>query len=142
MFNYPLNLKIKYKDDFEYRSCIRKLMKHDKHSKMYLDENFGKESVQDNTDAGITADELDYDEVVASIFLRDVFNDTSVDKNLMALYKSAASVMMSTDENTGFVILLSYDNLETFHKCLCVFYTTNTCANNPYYTDLLEKFKY
>lgn len=139
MFDYPINLEIEYINDFEYRWCIRELFKHPSlNSKPNNKTNSAGDIVTNDDD--ITNDELDYDEFSSSVFLKEVFNDTSTNKELMLLYKSAAAVMFSTDENTGFVVLLAYDNLDLFHKCLCVFYKTNTCLDNPYYTELLKKF--
>jgi hypothetical protein len=141
MFDYPINLEIEYINDFEYRWCIRNLFKHPSLKSKCdnkTDNSIGNGT--DNDDITLTLDELDYDEFSSSVFLKEVFSDTSTNKELMLLYKSAAAVMFSTDENTGFVVLLAYDNLDLFHKCLCMFYKTNTCLDNPYYTELLKKF--
>lgn len=141
MFDYPIDLDIKYSNDIEYRKCIRKLIKDNKQPTPQTESE--KDPGYTDTDDDITNDELDYDVFSASNFLKEVYNNTSASKEFMLLYKYVAAVMFSTDENTGFVILLSYDNLEIFHKCLGVFYTTGgTCLDNPYYTELLKKFIY
>jgi hypothetical protein len=137
MFDYPTELEIAYSTDAEYRRCIRSLIKDKNKEISHSEVGFDADADPDET---ITNDEQDYDEISASNFLKEVFRDTSTNAELMALYKSAAGVMFSEDENTGFVILMAYDNLEVFHRCLCVFYKTGTCLCNPYYTELARKF--
>lgn len=101
MDTYPTNLIISYNDDSEYRNCINQLF-----------------SIKD--------DDQIYDEKSATIFLDFIFKKTKNIYSFKKLYILSAATMMSTDQNLGLSVLLSYTYLELFHKCLVHYFVTLT----------------
>jgi hypothetical protein len=70
----------------------------------------------------ITMDENNYDEKTICEFLNYIENETKDCYDLQELYKSYAGLMFSLDPQIGLAVLFSYDYLDKFHNCLCVFF--------------------
>lgn len=102
--------EMKYSNDKEYRSSLRKV--------------FGMKS-PDNLDKDmddISYDEQDFDMENTSKCLDYVYESTCNNKWFQELYDSAAEKMISMDRSIGLSVLFSYDYFAGFHKCLCCYY--------------------
>ena len=102
--------EIKYSNDFEYRSNLRKV--------------FGMKSPEDLSDDidEVSRDEQDFDMENTSKCLDYVYETTCNNKWFQELYDSAAEKMISMDRTIGLSVLFSYDYFARFHKCLCCYY--------------------
>lgn len=108
---YDISQKeIKYSNDFEYRSSLRKI--------------FGMKSPENLSDDmdEISRDEQDFDMDNTSRCLDYVYESTCDNKWFQELYDSAAEKMISMDRSIGLSVLFSYDYFAGFHKCLCCYY--------------------
>jgi hypothetical protein len=102
--------EIKYSNDFEYRSSLRKV--------------FGMKRPEDLSDDidEISRDEQDFDMENTSRCLDYVYDSTCNNPLFQELYDSAAEKMISMDRSIGLSVLFSYDYFAGFHKCLCCYY--------------------
>lgn len=122
---------IEYTNDFEYRGWLRKLFcmvtPEDMKTDLDIDE--------------ISRDEMDYDEEAASKYMDHILNSTVKHPLFADLYQCAAGLMFSVDRSVGLCVLLSYDYLPWFHRCLCCFFETPDEFNetHPDYVKLREK---
>lgn len=130
---YDISQKeMKYSNDFEYRSCVRKV--------------FGMKS-PDNLDKDIdevSYDEQDFDMENTSKCLDYVYESTSNNPLFQELYDSAAEKMISMDRSIGLSVLFSYDYFAGFHKCLCCYYEDPEKFDDKSveYIELKEKLTY
>jgi len=99
-----------YKNDFEYRACLRQLfcMK----PPADLDEDIDE----------ISRDEQDFDMDATAKTLDYVYETTCNHPAFQELYDNAAAKMISMDRSIGLSVLFSYDYFALFHSCLCSFY--------------------
>lgn len=130
-FNYPINIKVEYDSDSEYRKVIRRIM-----NMVHV-----KTDIEDADD--VSKDELDYDTDAAFVFMDILFENTRRDNDLLILYTAAASALMSLDPATGIVVLFSYDNFKLFHECLRYYFENpdDGIINNEKYKVLMNKMK-
>jgi hypothetical protein len=112
-YKYPSDVIINYNNTNQYRICLRGLF--DMDSINYPDMN----QYEDLDD--VTRDELEYDENSTKIALDYIYSKTKNNSIFKELYLLAAAKMISTDRETGLIILLSYDYLVLFHPCLVTF---------------------
>ena len=103
---YPSTEIVNYTDDIGYRNTLGKLLKMD----------------TANTLDDSSADTLEFDEISSAIMLDHIFETTSNNPVFQEIYNHAAGLMFTEDINVGIVVLLSYDYLPVFHKCLCQFF--------------------
>ena len=133
---YPTELDILYDNTHEYRSCIRRL----------FHMNIIKQNQMINEDEPLdeeTLDELDYDEEACKLAMDFIYSKTTDNVLFRELYTVAATRMFSTDLETGMAILLSYDYLLSFHKCLVCFFKTPVEFTESYqsFTELYNLVK-
>ena len=124
--------EIKYSNDFEYRSSLRKV--------------FGMKN-SDNLDKDmddISYDEHDFDMENTSKCLDYVYESTCNNPLFQELYDSAAEKMISVDRSIGLSVLFSYDYFAGFHKCLCCYYEDPEKFDDKslQYIELKEKLTY
>ena len=103
---YEMTLNIAYKNDIEYRKCLRCIFC-----------MIPAEESDDSLDE-ITRDENDYDELAAKRAMDFIYENTNEHPLFTHLYEKAASHMLSLDKSIGLAVLFSYDYLQTFHKCI------------------------
>ena len=113
--NYPTLLEIKYKDDIEYRKCVRQLFSMHSQQLEWEDPNIVDP---------VSLDENDYDIISSSMMLDHIYNSTKEIPLFINMYIHAAGFMISEDQEIGLVVLCSYDYLIEFHNCLCDFFTS------------------
>jgi hypothetical protein len=94
--NVYLNKPVQYKNNQEYRKCIREIF-HMKESVSTLD-------IDDET-----KDEQNYDDISTSKVLDYIFSITKKNTHFQELYGYAAATMISTDPEIGLAVLFSYD---------------------------------
>ena len=108
---YDISQKeMKYSNDLEYRSSLRKV--------------FGMKSpdaLSEDIDE-ISRDEQDFDMENTSRCLDYIYENTCNNPCFQELYDSAAEKMISMDRSIGLSVLFSYDYFAGFHKCLCCYY--------------------
>lgn len=108
---YDISQKeMKYSNDKEYRSSLRKVFT------MKRPDNL------DNDMDDISYDEQDFDMENTSRCLDFIYESTSGNPQFQELYDSAAEKMISMDRSIGLSVLFSYDYFAGFHKCLCCYY--------------------
>ena len=117
-YEYPINIDVSYTTTREYRHCIRSIFKMNVIKKQLLSIN------EDEPLDEETLDELNYDEIAVKNAMDIIYSKTSENMIFRKLYTFAAARMLSTDLETGLSILMSYDYLNMFHKCLVCFLTT------------------
>ncbi len=105
--------KVVYSNDFEYRSCLRKLfcMK------------AAEESDADDDLDEITRDEQDFDEEKTTKALDFIYDNTQKNPAFQKLYDWGAEKMLSLDRSIGLSVLCSYDYLGAFHYCLYCYFS-------------------
>lgn len=135
--NYPIDLKIQYKNTSEYRICLRNLFQMNP-------ENFIINTTQEYDINGMddeSRDELSYDETAASGIMDYIFEKTRDNPLFMMLYEQSAALMFSTDKEIGLSVLLSYDYMADFHNCLVLFLKSPELFNDktPCYSILMKK---
>jgi len=130
---YDLDYQIKYENDKEYRHCIRRLFY--MQPKMTLLDNMLIDEV--------SLDEMDYDETQIDKTLGLIFEKTKSHPSFKKLYIVAASKMISMNEEIGQAVLMSYDYLGLYHKCLGSFFRNgeNITEENEYYVSLMKKIE-
>ena len=112
---YPINMKISYKNDIEYRQAIRHLFK--------MTCNILSTTGDDEEEIDeITQDEWNYDSECTTPFMNFIYNSTSEIPIFQEFYKKSAGFMLSEDAGIGLAILFSYDYLELFHRVLCDYF--------------------
>jgi hypothetical protein len=99
-----------YKNDFEYRACLRQLFCMKRPAD--LDEDIDE----------ISRDEQDFDMDATTKTLDYVYETTCNHFAFQELYDNAAAKMISMDRSIGLSVLFSYDYFALFHSCLCSFY--------------------
>ena len=121
---------MKYTNNKEYRDIFRQLFYQSK----------SKEVSADDSDEEFY-DENDYNSENMNNALDILFDATKNHLLFQELYNLASAIMFSTNQHIGQAVLLSYDNLPLFHKCL-VSYLKNPNSfdeNNEYYISLKKK---
>lgn len=131
------NPYIEYKDNSEYRTCIRSLFKID--VKTILNDLAQTYDI-DSMDP-VTLDELIYSGNIVMYIMDQLYNATKDNALFNELYLLSASKMISLDPALGQVILFSYNYLYLYHPCLCVFLNSPADFNDTctYYIDLKKK---
>lgn len=127
-------LLIEYKNDKEYRETLRKI---------FQMKPVSTDTVVDDADDEITADENDYDCQQINTTMEQLFKETENHPLFQTLYDLAAAKMISLDRTIGQCVLFSYDYFYLFHACMCVFLVcpqewTEECE---YYRDLKTKLE-
>lgn len=119
VYKYPSHLEFVYDTTREYRHCVRSMFNMDVTRKVVtINED---EPLDDET-----LDELDYDPEACVVTLDCIYAATKHNFLFKELYTAAAAKMLSTDLEIGLTVLLSYDHLARFHKCLVCFFETPT----------------
>uniref|UniRef100_A0A6C0I400 Uncharacterized protein n=1 Tax=viral metagenome TaxID=1070528 RepID=A0A6C0I400_9ZZZZ len=131
---YRTDLAVQYNTTAQYRGLLRELMNMDKEVlnkkiKEYKELDIDEESM----------DELVYDENASNRLLTHIFDTTQNNTHFQLLYSAAAALMISEDKNIGLAVLLSYDYLQLFHKCLVDFYCNSFSEENIHYIGLMKK---
>jgi hypothetical protein len=112
-FAYPINKKVEYNNDAEYRRCLRDIFS----MKSQTD-------VLNNKDMDdISKDENNYDSQMTDLWTKWISEKTKECYELNELYKLAAATMISLDRDTGLAVLFSFDYFAEFHKLLVQFFT-------------------
>jgi hypothetical protein len=134
MESYPIDVKVAYNNNAEYRICMRNLFQ------MNQSSHLPTITPMDELDEE-TRDELTYDEEAATKVMDFVFLNTETNVLFQYLYDHAAGLMLSTDRSIGLTILYSYDYFADFHQCLVAFFQTPTKLTNvlPCYVRLVDK---
>ena len=116
---YNTNAIVEYSTDEEYRESI----------KMAFNTNLSDEDfLFDNT---IIKNELD-----------DIYEKTKDNNLFKNIYKNAAYIFFSTDEDIGLAVMFSFSHFKLFHLLLCDFLRDNTIDNtNEHYINILNSFK-
>jgi len=141
---YPVDMKIIYRNDEEYRQKLRSL------ANMRPQRDEGQDEEGFDT---VSKDELDYDNH-AMIGLLDFIKEKTKDNDdWQELFLKASYTMMVEDVDIGMVVLMSYDYLCDFHEALCYFFQNEelkegtmkgtSCVNmskSPSYTRLCSLF--
>lgn len=109
-FIYPINDKIKYNTDAEYRQTLRNLFK--------MNEHLSNDPSLDE----ISKDENNYDEQTVKLWIDWISEETKTCYELNELYKLAAATMISLDRDTGLAVLFSFDYFEDFHSLLSIYF--------------------
>jgi hypothetical protein len=130
---YPIDLKMNYTNNREYRSCLRKL--------------FGMESKNYNETAKLpdlddeTRDELEYDEMAAKIAIDWIYDKLKINPLFQGFFLHAAAKFFSEDPQIGIAVLISYDYLDSFHDCIITYlsYPDDFNKLHPSYLALSEK---
>ena len=125
---YHFDMEVDYHDNASYRNILRKLF--------YMKTNYNP--ALDEIDEE-TRDELTYDEDTMSAGMDKLYDFTKDDELFNELYDLAAGRMLSTDKYIGQAVLLSYDYLLLFHRCLGSFVKGIFHKDNEYYNKLKEK---
>ena len=107
-WSYPVNIKIEYDNDEEYRQSICKLFRH--------------------TDTDTTTIEYDDDEFYNLIHC--IEEKTGSLPAFRTLYIAAAAHLLSDEIQVGIVVLLSYDYLVDFHILLCNHFTNMSITDD------------
>jgi len=110
---YPINKKVEYNNDTEYRQCLREL----------LDMNPQTDVLNDVNMDDISKDENNYDSQIGDMWTKWISEETKECYELNELYKLAAATMISLDRETGLVVLFSFDYFAEFHKLLVQYFT-------------------
>jgi hypothetical protein len=117
-WSYPVEEIISYKNDKEYRSCIRRVFS--MVCKSIISPKIASEL--DET----TLDEYNHDQETMAKFLDRIYENTIHTRILQDLYKKAAAFLLSEDPSIGLAILFSYDYFELFHFVLCDYFQNKT----------------
>jgi hypothetical protein len=108
-FIYPVDNKINYGTDVEYRKSLRELFK------------MNNQSVDPSLDE-ISKDENNYDEETMKLWMNWIIEQTKECYELNELYKLAAATMISLDKDTGLAVLFSFDYFSDFHSLLTIYF--------------------
>jgi len=134
---YPIDCKIDYNNNKEFRSCLRKLFA--MNAEKYDQKIRVLDSIEKLDDE--TRDEISYDEDASTIMLDYIFDQTKENKLFQKLYVTAALRMFSVDKSIGLAVLFSYDYLKTFHLCLVDYFSSpeKFVEENINYINLMKK---
>jgi len=111
--SYPLDKTLcNYKNDKEYRACLRNIFG-------MKQENYPDTSEMDLDD--ITEDEMSYDDSSSQKVMDYILKTTDKHPLFTKLFELGAAKMISMDREIGLAILLSYDFLHLFHVCFIDF---------------------
>ena len=110
LFNYPVNNKVNYNTDAEYRLSLRKLFK------------MNDQPTFDPSLDEISKDENNYDEETIKLWMNWISEQTEECYELNELYKLAAATMISLDRDTGLAVLFSFDYFSDFHSLLTIYF--------------------
>ena len=106
-----------YENDEEYRMVICKLFAKNG------DFSFYKKKL--NVDeSSLEEDELEFDEMLIMKNMEHIYILTKENYLFQNLYDLAAAKMLSTDRSMGQCILFSYDYLQYYYSCICIFINT------------------
>lgn len=132
-FQYPVNLELSYTNNYEYRKQLRELVGM-KHQVNNLDLDMDE----------VSLDENNYDESAMNAFIEYLWKLTKDNYELQELYKLASATMMTLDSEIGIVVLMSYDYLKLFHKCIISFLENRDVNfyDHKSYNTLCDKLKY
>jgi hypothetical protein len=111
-FVYPIDKKIQYNNDGEYRQSLRELFSMKAQTDVLNDADMDE----------ISKDENNYDSYMAQMWSKWISEETKDCYELNELYKLAAATMISLDRDTGLAVLLSFDYFAEFHKLLVQFF--------------------
>jgi hypothetical protein len=128
---YPpidVNYDISYNDNFGYRKTMREL---------FFMKNPDLSEYEDLDEE--TRDELLFDEKAISKVTDEIYELTKTHTLFIELYTLAAGCFISTDAEIGLAVLLCYDYLPLFHKCLGSFFRNEFDRENIYYKELKRK---
>ena len=117
-FVYPTTMVVEYGDTHEYRRCLRNLfqMQSDNYKGVTEDDAYDEE----------TRDEMEYDDIAAVTALDAIYAKTRDNEVFRELYRHGAATMLSEDPEIGLAVLMSYDYLRLFHRCLIWFVENST----------------
>lgn len=127
---YNVDFSVQYGSNQEYRKCLRHLFF------MQCDTATKSDDIDEETQ-----DELLYDEKTISGAMDVLFELTKNNVLFQRLYDIGASKMFSTDQSIGQAVLMSYDYLELYHKCLGCFMQNTECftESNLHFIALIQK---
>ena len=114
--SYQISYKPQYKNNFQYRECLRNVFSMD------VTKNPPKWEQMDADLDEETKDELVYEGGAVLQGMNYICSATKNNKELQQLYLDAAALMFSTDPEIGLSILFAYDYFVDFHICLQVFF--------------------
>lgn len=125
-FNHISTIIPDYKNNTEYRICIRSFFNMNCHPITEFDDESNDEMTYD-MESTIKGMDIIYEKIKSNELFKRVF-------------VKAANKMLSEDENIGFSILFCYDYFAHFHACLCTYLNTPELFNENYatYKTLLE----
>lgn len=122
---------INYNNNKEYRDVFRNLFYQSKTIHDTLPDDSDEEYYDEN----------DYHSENVNNALDILYDITKKNSLFQELYNLASAIMFSTDELIGQAVLLSYDNLPLFHKCLVSYLNDPKSFDekNEYYLSLKKK---
>ena len=101
---------VEYGNTHDYRRCLRNLF-------LMQSENY-KGVTEDDAYDEETRDEMEYDDVAACAALDAIYAKTRDNEVFRELYLLGAATMLSEDQEIGLAVLMSYDYLRVFHRCI------------------------
>lgn len=126
-----------YKNNTEYRQCIRTLFSMDINK--YTTEISTAEFLNSLDDE--TLDEITYDENAATKTLDTIYSQTRTNDIFKNIYVLAAGKMISQDPEIGLAVLMSYNYLKLFYPCILEFLENPAqySQESPSYVALMKK---
>jgi hypothetical protein len=128
-YEYPIYYKVEYKNDREFRKCIRDIFQMEPHNYPVELEEMDEE----------TKDELEYDEEAACQVIDHIMEVTGKDPLFQELYLLSAATIFSEEMIMGLTLLLSYDYLEHFHPILAIYMKPDLYKFKDIMDDAVEK---
>jgi hypothetical protein len=131
--SYKLDMQINYGNNEQYRIQFRELC----NMQSTFDPSLNDLELDEET-----LDEQDFDMAAASKTMDYIWGLTKYNPLFKAIYRMAAAIMISENEEIGLAIMISYDYLDVFHACFCEFMRNpaNFDEKNATYLAVLERF--
>lgn len=132
---------ISYKNNKEYRDCIRRIFRFHKDTKTYY-ADLTEKDIQIEIDEE-SKDEMEFDYDSMQKGLDYIFENTIHSPVFEELYLLSAATMFSTDVKIGQSILCSYDFFHLYYTCLWYFFIdiSKKIDTVPEYQQLSSMFR-
>jgi len=119
-FNHISTIIPDYKNNKEYRKCIRSFF------------NMNCDPINDFDEE--SNDEMTYDMESTIQGMDIIYEKIKSNELFKCVFIKAAGKVLSEDENIGFSILFCYDYFAYFHSCLCTYLNAPELFNKDYET--------
>lgn len=132
---YNFDMQINYGTNEQYRQSFRELCGM---TNVLFDPSLNTQDLDEET-----LDEQHFDMAAASRTMDSIWEFTKGNVLFQRIYKKAAGIMLSQDQEIGLAIMISYDYLDVFHACLQEFNRDPVffSENNVFYLAVIERFK-